>query len=276
MIFILGGNGFVGSAFVRHCRRHGLDHAVISRDNYRDFIGRRCDVLINANGNSRKLLAGGEPLQDFDASVRSVRASLADIPSERYLFLSSCDVYPDCSSPETTTEDTVPDVARQSPYGFHKYLAEQCVRHQARHWLIARLGGLLGPGLKKNPIFDILSGGPLWLDPASELQYLSTDAAAAIVFDLLGRGLDREVLNLCGQGLVRLSVVMELAGRRVEARPGSPCVRYDVAVAKLARLVLLPATREAVAAFVKDHLPTRGREQTELPNDDHLADALAR
>ena len=77
MIYILGGNGFVGSAYARYCAAKGLPHQVITRENFARFESTACDVLINANGNSRKFLADREPLHEFDLSVRSVAASLA-------------------------------------------------------------------------------------------------------------------------------------------------------------------------------------------------------
>lgn len=255
-ILILGGAGFVGSGLARACAARGLPHEVITRANYADWKGHSCRLLINANGNSRKPLAREAPLTDFDASVRSVRASLDDFRFGLYVHLSSCDVYPDCSSPDATTEDTPLDPARQSPYGFHKYLAEQCVRHRARHHLILRLGGFVGPGLRKNAIFDILHGGPLWLDPESELQFLSTGAAAGLILDLAeqhaGGG---ELYNLCGAGVVRLRDVMEVARTPdLPVQPGSPRVRYDVNVAKAARRVTLPSSRETVFVFVREQV----------------------
>ena len=114
-IFILGGRGMVGSALARSCQARGRSFTVIGRDNYETVRGHSCDIFVNANGNSRKPLASREPLTDFDASVRSVRASLADFGFRRYVQVSSCDVYPDCSSPETTREDLALDPARQGP-----------------------------------------------------------------------------------------------------------------------------------------------------------------
>jgi nucleoside-diphosphate-sugar epimerase len=251
MIFILGGRGFVGSAFTRYCVRHRLAHRVIDRENYQELAGAACDVLINANGNSKKFLARDKPLEEFDASVRTVRSSLIHFRTGYYVHLSSCDVYPDCSSPQATREDAEPDITGQSPYGFHKYLAEQCVRHAAPRWLILRLGGFVGPGMKKNPIYDILHGGPLWLDPASQLQFLDTDAAAGLVFQLIDRGLDHQVVNVCGKGLIALSEVIDAVGGTVQGKPASPCVRYDVAVDKLSRWVFVPPTRDSVLAFVR-------------------------
>ena len=46
MIYIIGGMGYVGSGFTRYCRAHGLPHQVITRDNYQEFAGTGCDVLV--------------------------------------------------------------------------------------------------------------------------------------------------------------------------------------------------------------------------------------
>ena len=260
MIFILGGRGLLGSAFARVCERRGDAFSIIDRQNYKDYIGAHCDLFVNANGNSRKPLAKSDPLADFDASVRSVRAALVDFHFEKYLHLSSCDVYPDCSSPQVTSELQLLDPALQSPYGSHKFLAEQCVRHAAKEWIIFRLGGFVGPGLKKNAIFDILNGGPLWLQPESALQFLHTDDAAGIMLDLAARGIAREVLNLCGRGLIELREVMDLVGQAIPVKPGSPLVRYDVSLERISRFTQIPDTRVTVREFVQGALRSRSPE----------------
>jgi nucleoside-diphosphate-sugar epimerase len=234
-IFILGGKGLLGSALTRYCELTGRTVTVIERGNYADLKGRSCQIFVNANGNSRKPLAASDPLGEFDASVRSVRASLADFRFQHYVHLSSCDVYPDCTSPASTNEEQFPDPASQSTYGFHKFMAEQCVRHAAKDWLIFRLGGFIGPGLKKNAIFDIIHGGPLYLDPASELQFLHTDRAAKIIFQVLNQGVRNSVLNLSGAGVVRLSEVAAVYPGNIPVNPGSPRVRYEVSLAKISQ-----------------------------------------
>ena len=257
--FILGGGGLVGSAVVRACEAAGRSYTVIGRENYASMRGKTCDVFVNANGSSRKLLADRDPLADFEANVRSVRASLVDFHFRRYAHVSSCDVYPDCSSPRSTREDIALDPGRQSAYGFHKSLAEQCVRHAAGDWLILRCGGFVGPGLKKNAIFDILNGGPLFLDPDSALQFLHTDRAASILFRLLESGARNEVFNVCGKGVVRLSEAAALAPAPVPVQPGSPLVRYEISLEKLSGIVEPPETRPEVLAFVRSELARAGR-----------------
>jgi nucleoside-diphosphate-sugar epimerase len=251
MIYILGGKGFVGSGFVRLFQKLKLEHKVITRDNYQDLIGSTCDVFVNADGNSSKILASRTPLADFDANVRTTRAVLEDFTFGYYIHLSSCDVYADCSTPETTREDAPLDPCRQSAYGFHKMLAEQCVRHRCDTWLILRQGGFVGPGMKKNAVYDILHGDKLWLNPESELQFLHTDDSAAVIWLLYNQGLRNEILNICGSGLVKIRKIMEWSAREVCVVPNSPTVRYAVNIDKISRYTTIPDTRVTLKSFVE-------------------------
>lgn len=223
---------------------------IIGRAEYEANAGSTFDVLINANGNSSKIVASRQPMDDFDASVRSVRSSLLDFRVGTYVHLSSCDVYPDCSSPAVTLEDSAGDPAAQSPYGFHKWLAEECVRHAAGRWLVFRLGGMVGQGLRKNAIFDIVNGGPIWIDPESRLQFMNTDVVAAIVLELVDRELHGRVFNLCGTGTVRIADAMEWSGREISVNPGAPVVTYDVATDAIQSVVQVPASADAVRRFM--------------------------
>ena len=249
---MLGGSGLVGSAFARHCEREGLEFVAIGRSNYARYVGARCDTLINANGSSDKRLAGRDPDADFSLAVASVQRSLFDFRFDRYLYLSTCDVYPDCSGPAGTEESTRLPQPAQSVYGFHRWLAERLVETFAPNHLILRCGGFVGPGLRKNAVFDILKGGPLWLAPQSELQFLHTDAAAEIAFQLLDRGIRNESFNLCGAGVVSLADVVAWSGREVETADDAKTVRYEVSVEKISRIVNLPDTASTVRRFVED------------------------
>lgn len=255
--FILGGAGFLGSAVVRTLERRGEAYVVITRDNYADYKGQRCDVFINANGNAKKFLAQREPMTDFDASTRSVRTSLEDFDYGTYVYFSSADVYPDPSRSDATGEDTPLDVSGQVPYGFHKFLAEQCVRHRAARWLIPRFGAFVGPGLQKNAVFDILAGQPLWVDAQSAFQFLSTDDAAGIVFALLDQQVTNQVFNVCGRGQISVDDMRRIAGRDVPVQPGSPVITYDVNIAKLERFVDVPSSYDSVQAYMISELTSK-------------------
>ncbi|HET7086152.1 MAG TPA: NAD(P)-dependent oxidoreductase [Rhizomicrobium sp.] len=252
MITILGGNGFVGSAYARLLVGRGIPHKIVTRENYDSLRGTACDVLINANGNSKKYLAAREPLNEFDQSVRSVAQSLEDFPCQTYVLLSTGDVYPDQSSPALTQEDQPIDATRQSRYGLHKCLAEQLVRGTQKQWLVLRMGGFVGPGLKKNAIYDMLTGSPVWLSPQSELQFISTDRAAQLVWGLVEKGIRNQIVNLGASGTVNLEELHRRIGSRSSFQPQAPAIRYDVSLDKLQKLsdAPLPRSQDEVNTFV--------------------------
>jgi nucleoside-diphosphate-sugar epimerase len=250
MIYLLGGNGFVGSGFARACESAGREYKIINRQNYESFIGKKCNILILAAGNSKKYLASQDPTADFDASVRSVRSSLAHFPCETCVLISSADVYPDSAFPSSTVENHEINPSAITPYGFHKYLAELCVRHSSKRWLVFRCGGFVGPLMKKNAIYDILHGEALWLHAESELQYIHTDNSAAIVFQLIDLGIRNEIFNLSAMGVVKLFEVMQWTGRHISARIDSPRIRCELDLSKVSAFVNLPDTRSTVRQYI--------------------------
>ncbi len=246
---IVGGEGFIGSAFVRALEKQGLkrdqDFAIITHAHYREAAAREYDILIDANGNSSKVLAERDPSEDHRRSVASVEERLRLFRFRKYIYLSSCDVYSDCSSPTTTREDSPEKLTRgANRYGAHKRQAELAIERSATDWLIFRVGGVVGPGLKKNPIFDLQQGHPLFLSLESRLQYLTTDDVARIVLELTHRS--REHINLCGRGTVRLKDIHELTGRRSPVALDLPTVTYDINIDRLSNLTRVPSSEDAV------------------------------
>ena len=253
-VLVLGGTGFVGSAIAAEAQRRGWstlavgsrDAACIERGDY--------DLVINANGNSRKYLAVEQPLEDFDRSVRSVALSLHTISCRHYVLISSSEVYPFPDDPTRNAEDTPLDPSRLSPYGFHKFLAETLVRRFARRWGILRLSGLVGPRLKKNAIYDLLTGAPLHVHPDSAFQFLDTRRLAAMLFELLEDGaLNDAVFNCGGMGTVTVRQVAEWIGRSIPPEASALLrVRCELNLSRLAAHLAIPATADTVRAFIAE------------------------
>ena len=252
---VLGGNGFVGSAIVEEARRHGYQVHAIGRANYDKHIGTHCNLLINANGNSKKYLASQEPKTEFDLSVRTVQHSLVDFPAERYVYLSTIDVYPDHTNPTHNHETASIDPAKLSRYGCHKYLAEQLVQHYSKHWLILRMGGFVGSGLKKNSIYDMLKNSPLRVHPDSCYQYLPNRTLAHILFDLLDqKKLHNEIVNTAGDGIIKLREIASLIPQyKLSDTPQNATPEhYEINITKLKSLYPVPSTQDSVRQFIKN------------------------
>ncbi len=250
---VIGASGFVGSAFVRQGQAAGYAVTPITRENYASVAGQSFEVVVDAAANSRKYLAEEHPLEDFRLSVEHRLRTLLDFRADLHLHVSSVDVYEDLASPETTREDRVIDVARTSRYGFHKLLAEEMVRHRAKKWLTVRLAGMVGPGLKKNPVYDILHDLPLRIHPDSRYQFMATDDAARISLALLEAGARNEAFNVCGRGLITPREIAALCHRvpRLEelGRAAFPRV-VDTSIAKIEARCELTETLGTVRRFL--------------------------
>jgi nucleoside-diphosphate-sugar epimerase len=136
-------------------------------------------------------------------------------------------------------------------------IAEDLVRHAAPRWLVLRMGGFVGPSLKKNSIHDLLSRRAPRVHPDSRYQYQHSRAVAATALDLLASGVDREIFNVAGVGTMSVREIAALIpGARLPEPQGEPEV-YEVNTAKLAALRSIPQTRETVERFVQDVLAGR-------------------
>lgn len=249
---IIGAKGFIGSAIVAEAKARGFVTTEVDLDNYDAARGASADLLINAGGNSRKFIDDQDPVKGYELSVTSVMRLLQDFRFKKFVHLSSGAIYPDEGDPANNREDASLPPENMTRYGFHKWLAEQLVRHYAPHHLIVRMGGFVGPGLKKNAIYDLLSGGPLFVHPDSAFQYMDTRDLARIVFDLAGGASGGERLfNLSAQGTISIRDAAGLAGREIPADALTrPVVRAELCVDKAARIVKLPATMDTVKQFI--------------------------
>jgi len=175
---------------------------------------------------------------------------LADFSFGTYLFLSTSDVYSNPSSPELTGEGCDIDVAAQSTYGFHKYLAEQCVRHAASRWLVIRQGGFVGPNMKKNAVFDVLNGDRIWVHPDTRFQYIHTDDSARCCLALVDQGVVNDVYNLTARGTISVREVMQLSGRTVPAPEDVAPGIFEISTAKAEGRVALPTSVGCVRRYL--------------------------
>lgn len=266
-VAVIGAHGFVGSAFVRHLTNLGVDVIAVTRHNYGQMRGRKSDVVIEAACNSKKYLAESQPLVDFDQSVAHRMHSLRDFPAELHVHLSSVDVYSDLSSPEMTREDSVPHLPNVSQYGFHKLLAEQIVQHDAAHWLIVRLAGMVGPGLRKNPVYDLLHRQPLRIHPHSKYQFMLTDDVARIAWTMVRKGVENEIFNVCGDGLISPVEIAKLVGNEPDLslmeRTAEPRIVH-VSTQKVSQILPMPDTNESVASFIKSQYTQQSDEVGEI------------
>lgn len=249
-IGIIGHKGFVGSAFFEAFSQ-GQEHEVAGIEKAGIDAARResYDLLINCNGNSSKRLADKDPAADFQMNVGTTLDFLLNFKYDKYVHVSTCEVYNDRSRPESTREDAAIDPFALSNYGFSKYVAEQVVKKYADKWLILRLSGMVGKNMKKGPAYDITTLHKLFISEKSIYQFINTADVAAMAKKLIEKGRWGEAYNIVGKGSIELSEVAGIAGTGLE-ETGNEVQVFGISSEKIEKeLGFCPESRRAIIDF---------------------------
>ncbi|HEX9696759.1 MAG TPA: NAD-dependent epimerase/dehydratase family protein [Actinomycetota bacterium] len=184
-VLVTGGAGFIGSHLVEALVARGDDvtvlddlrggtignlDAVIGRVRFEegDLLGTDMKALLASGGFATVFHLAGtayvppsveDPIYDFrlvaEGTLKVCDAVRRASPSTTLIYTSSAAVYGDPESLPITEEHRIAPV---SPYGLHKYTAEQEVRLHAELYGVpaasARLFSVYGPRQRKQVIFD--------------------------------------------------------------------------------------------------------------------------
>lgn len=144
---LIGCSGFVGSVLLRQTRFTECYHS----RNISASAGRRFDQVVCSAAPAQKWIANQAPQADR-ANIDRLIASLDHIECDRLILISTVDVF---ANPMGVDERSTVSEEGLHAYGLNRRVLEKYVqsRFTGRH-LIVRLGGLVGPGLRKNVIFD--------------------------------------------------------------------------------------------------------------------------
>jgi dTDP-4-dehydrorhamnose reductase len=249
---VIGGHGFVGSGVCKALAAEDNDVSAISRENYDEMTGMHFDAIVNANGNSKKYLAEQDPQLDYEMSVESVSKSLTDFRFEAYIFISSGDVYSGADTGVLCSETDQAVTQCLSNYGRNKRVAEDLVKSASKRHLILRPSGFVGEGLKKNPIFDLLTGRGLWIHPDCKMQFINTVSFGRVIATLLKKGA-KGLFNVTGEGQISpREIARELELPLTAGADDKPLLEYNLNLQKVRQYVELPSTRDEVFSFIQN------------------------
>jgi len=219
-VFVCGANGFIGGSLIKSLE-DSYDVVGIRRENYRELKNEEGDVFINANGSSKKYLAEQEPICDFDKAVKSVFSTIFDFKFEHYIYISTLDAY------------------RDSVYGINRYLSEQSlIRHAKRlgfHLNIVRLGFVIGCGMKKGVIYDIINRKELYVTADSSFQIIPTYEIVGFIKYLVENKPEKQIFDFAATTSVTVDEISKIL--EVDAMIGGKSTvkqeyHYDVSDAK--------------------------------------------
>ena len=143
---LIGYSGFVGSTLMNQASFQAWYRST----NIADIAKQSFDTVICAAAPAQKWRANQEPAQDL-LNIKRLMTHLEPLACKQFILISTVDVF---KEPVAVDESTLVVESALQPYGLHRYQLEQFVRKQFPKHLIVRLPGLVGPGLRKNIIFD--------------------------------------------------------------------------------------------------------------------------
>ena len=85
MIFLIGGSGLIGSGFTRYLKEKKIPFKNLNRENKKKFFNKKCDLVIDCNGNGSKRFGINNLQEDFISSVTTVVENLFKIKFKKYL-----------------------------------------------------------------------------------------------------------------------------------------------------------------------------------------------
>jgi len=150
---LIGHSGFVGSTLLRQAAFRSRFRST----NIGDIEGKAFDTVVCAGAPAQKWVANRDPEADRE-NISGLIGHLQTIRCQVFVLISTVDVFKD---PVGVDEATPVDESGLHPYGLHRRHLEEFVASYFRHSLIVRLPGLVGPGLRKNVLFDFLNDNNL-------------------------------------------------------------------------------------------------------------------
>jgi nucleoside-diphosphate-sugar epimerase len=146
---LIGYSGFVGGSLLRQTRFDALYRS----NNIHEIDGRRFDTVVCAGAPAQKWIANREPETDRQ-KIEELIAQLHTMRCTTFVLISTVDVF---GHPVEVDEDSPVEESGLHAYGLHRRMLEKFVESNFDRFLIVRLPGLVGPGLRKNVIFDFLN-----------------------------------------------------------------------------------------------------------------------
>ena len=151
-------------------------------------------------------------------------ASLKTIQCNRFILISTVDVF---QNPIEVNENTSVIEAGLHSYGLHRRLLEKFVESHFPHYLIVRLPGLIGPGLRKNIVFDFLNENNLPLiESRGTFQFYPMVNLWADIQIALHNGL--KLIHLTAEPISVAEVAKQGFGKVFKNELTNPPARYNL------------------------------------------------
>lgn len=214
------------------------------------------DVIIHCAFNPRSDFSL-DSFADYIGDNVLLTHRLAEIPHQKFIYVSSIDVYAGSSNQVHSENDVIHADPITGIYGMTKLASESIVKRYGRNHLILRGVGFLGAHARKNSCRKIIEDNPCELTLAADsiFNYVRHADVLNFIRYALDNNLKNEIFNLASSANITLSEIAELFKKKVKF--GS--FRYDVGhISNEKASSLMPSlrqtTRDAILQFAEHDL----------------------
>lgn len=216
---LIGFSGFVGSTLLRQTSFDTLYRST----NIADIDGQTFNIVVCAGAPAQKWIANKEPEADLQI-IKGLIEHLKNISCKTFVLISTVDVF---KSPIEVDENTVVDEDGLHAYGLHRRLLEKFIEEHFENSLIVRLPGLVGPGLRKNVIFDFLNDNNLhMIESRGVFQFYPMVNLWADIRTALDNGL--RLLHLTAEPISVEDIASKGFSLEFTQQLNNPPARYDM------------------------------------------------
>jgi hypothetical protein len=215
---LIGFSGFVGSTLLKQASFDSLFRSTTIDE----IEGMAFDTVVCAGAPAQKWIANRDPEADR-RTIEGLIDKLKTVRCNTFVLISTVDVF---KNPVGVDEETVVDEDGLHAYGLHRRLLEKFVADHFPNHVIVRLPGLVGPGLRKNVIFDFLNDNNLAaIDSRAVFQFYPMVNLWQDIQVALDNGL--RLVHLTAAPVSVADVSLKGFGKGFDnAKEGAP-VRYD-------------------------------------------------
>lgn len=216
---LIGYSGYVGSTLLRQTHFDALYRST----NMAESAGKQFDLVICAGAPAQKWIANREPEVDR-RRIDSLIDALGNIRCGMFVLISTVDVF---VSPVAVDEDSLPAETGLAAYGSNRLRLENFAASRFPNHLIVRLPGLVGPGLRKNVVYDLHNDNRL--DAVDSRGVFQFYPMVNLWYDIKkAKKADLKLIHLTAAPISVAEIAAEGFGRRFEnVLAGSPA-SYDL------------------------------------------------
>lgn len=193
-IIVLGHTGFVGRTVYKHLKEQR--YIIGGLNSKSNEIYTSCDIVVNCAGNAKKYFAE-ENYYSARLMEQRIINRLKKIKAKRIIHISSICVKDD------------------NNYGKLKRFVEKEIKDAFSDVVILRLGGLVGKGLSKNVVYDLLNNDLLRVSLRSCFNFIHTNTIAELIGYLIKNWKSQATINVAANNSISVKRIIEIMKKSV-------------------------------------------------------------